>query len=187
VGYKRNTSEVSDAVDQVSKHKELKAVVMVAAYKAAAKFIEKMRDRSSDLLFTNVSFVGSTALADELVALGPKFAKGAIVTQVVPLPTSSATAVLHYQELLKKYAPTEKPDFVSLEGYLAANLLMEGLKKAGPNADTEKIIDSLEQIRGLDLGTGAPVSFGMSEHQASHKVWGTVLDEKGNFSTFDLD
>jgi branched-chain amino acid transport system substrate-binding protein len=187
VGYKRNTSEVSDAIEQVSKRKELKAVVMVAAYKPAAKFIEKMRDRSSDLLFTNVSFVGSTALADELVALGPKFAKGAIVTQVVPLPTSSATAVLRYQELLKKYAPTEKPDFVSLEGYLAANLLMEGLKKAGPNADTEKIIDSLEQIRGLDLGTGASVSFGMSEHQASHKVWGTVLDEKGNFSTFDLD
>jgi branched-chain amino acid transport system substrate-binding protein len=187
VGYKRNTSEVGDAVEQISKHTELKAVVMVAAYKPAARFIEKMRDRSSDLLFTNVSFVGSVALADELVALGPKYAKGAIVTQVVPLPTSSATAVLQYQQLLKKYAPTEKPDFVSLEGYLAANLLIDGLKKAGPNADTEKIVDSLEQIRGLDLGTGAPVSFGMSEHQASHKVWGTVLDEKGNYSTFDLD
>ena len=95
--------------------------------------------------------------------------------------------MLHYQDLLKKYAPTEKPDFVSLEGYLAASLLIEGLKRAGPNPDTEKIIDSLEQIHGLDLGTGAPVSFGMSEHQASHKVWGTILDEKGNFSTFDLD
>jgi len=187
VGYKRNTAEVSDAVDQISKRKDLKAVVMVAAYKPAARFIEKMRDRSSDLLFTNVSFVGSTALSDELVTLGPKYAKGAIVTQVVPLPTSNATAVLRYQELLKKYAPNEKPDFVSLEGYLAASLLIDGLKRAGPNADTEKIVDSLEQIRGLDLGTGAPVSFGMSEHQASHKVWGTVLDEKGNYSTFDLD
>jgi branched-chain amino acid transport system substrate-binding protein len=187
VGYKRNTADVADAVEQITKHKEIKAVVMVAAYKAAAQFIERMRDRAPDLIFTNVSFVGSTALADELVGLGPKYAKGAIVTQVVPLPTSNATAVLHYQELLKKYAPNEKPDFVSLEGYLAANLLIDGLKKAGPTADTEKIIDSLEQIRGLDLGTGAPVSFGMSEHQASHKVWGTVLDEKGNYSTFDID
>jgi ABC-type branched-subunit amino acid transport system substrate-binding protein len=187
VGYKRNTTEVTEAVDQLSKHKEIRAVVMVAAYKPAARFIEKMRDRSPDLLFTNVSFVGSGALADELVGLGPKYSKGAIVTQVVPLPTSSASAVLHYQELLKKYAPTEKPDFVSLEGYLAANLLIEGLKRAGPNADTEKIVDSLEHIQGLDLGTGAQLSFSMSEHQASHKVWGTVLDEKGNFSTFDLD
>jgi branched-chain amino acid transport system substrate-binding protein len=161
--------------------------VMVAAYKPAARFIEKMRDRAPDMLFTNVSFVGSGALADELVGLGPRYSKGAIVTQVVPLPTSSASAVLHYQELIKKYAPTEKPDFVSLEGYLAASLLIEGVKRAGPNADTEKIIDALEHIQGLDLGTGAQFSFGMSEHQASHKVWGTVLDEKGNFSTFDLD
>jgi len=76
---------------------------------------------------------------------------------------------------------------VSLEGYLAASLLIEGVKRAGPNADTEKIIDALEHVQGLDLGTGAQFSFGMSEHQASHKVWGTVLDEKGNFSTFDLD
>ncbi|MFL5424937.1 MAG: ABC transporter substrate-binding protein [Myxococcales bacterium] len=187
VGYKRNTTEVGDAVDQLSKRKEVRAVVMVAAYKPAARFIEKMRDRAPDMLFTNVSFVGSGALADELVGLGPRYSKGAIVTQVVPLPTSSASAVLHYQELIKKYAPTEKPDFVSLEGYLAASLLIEGVKRAGPNADTEKIIDALEHIQGLDLGTGAQFSFGMSEHQASHKVWGTVLDEKGNFSTFDLD
>ncbi|MFL5380039.1 MAG: ABC transporter substrate-binding protein [Myxococcales bacterium] len=187
VGYKRNTTEVGDAVDQLSKHKEVRAVVMVAAYKPAARFIEKMRDRAPDMLFTNVSFVGSVALADELVGLGPRYSKGAIVTQVVPLPTSSASAVLHYQELIKKYAPTEKPDFVSLEGYLAASLLIEGVKRAGPNADTEKIIDALEHIQGLDLGTGGQFSFGMSEHQASHKVWGTVLDEKGNFSTFDLD
>jgi hypothetical protein len=27
----------------------------------------------------------------------------------------------------------------------------------------------------------------MSEHQASHKVWGTMLDEKGTFQTFQLD
>jgi ABC-type branched-subunit amino acid transport system substrate-binding protein len=188
VGYKRNTAEVGDAVDQISKHKELKAVVMVPSYKAAAQFIAKLRDRGSDLIFTNVSFVGSSALSDELTALGPKYAKGVIVTQVVPLPHSSATAVLRYQDLLHKYAPNERPDFVSLEGYLAANLLIDGLKKAEPNADNpEKVVDALEQIHGLDLGTGAPVSFGMSEHQASHKVWGTILDEKGTYSTFDLD
>ncbi|MFL5278471.1 MAG: ABC transporter substrate-binding protein, partial [Myxococcales bacterium] len=32
VGYKRNTTDVGDAVDQLSKHKEVRAVVMVAAY-----------------------------------------------------------------------------------------------------------------------------------------------------------
>jgi len=131
-------------------------------------------------------FVGANALSEELVALGPKYAQGTVVTQVVPLPQSSATAVLKYQEMLRKYAPSERPDFVSLEGYLAGTLLVEGLKRATA-LETEKVIDALESIRGLDLGTGASLNFGMSEHQASHKVWGTMLDEKGVFQTFQLD
>ena len=186
LGYQRNSADVSDSVNELLKHSNVRAVVCVATYKAAAKLIEKMRDKASDIVFTNVSFVGSTALAEELAALGSKFAQGAVVTQVVPLPQSSATAVLKYQEQLRKYAPGEKPDFVSLEGYLAGTLLVEALKRATA-LETEKVIDALEAIRGLDLGTGSPLSFGMSEHQASHKVWGTMLDEKGTFQTFQLD
>jgi ABC-type branched-subunit amino acid transport system substrate-binding protein len=189
VGYTRNTSEVSDAVAAVVKSgAKTKAVVMVATYKAAAKFIEKVKDSRPEMVFTNVSFVGSTALADELMAAGgPKYAQGTIVTQVVPLPTSKSTAVMKYQELLPKYSLGEKPDFVSLEGYLAAHILVDALRRAGRDVTTEKLINSLEETRALDLGVGAPMSFGMSEHQASHKIWGTVLDAQGNFQTLELD
>jgi len=31
------------------------------------------------------------------------------------------------------------------------------------------------------------VGFGPSRHQASHKVWATVLDDQGRFSVLDLD
>src|SRR6516164_9093511 len=48
--------------------------------RAAAKFIEKTRDLYLDMIYTSVSFVGSTALADELTLLGKKYATGAIVT-----------------------------------------------------------------------------------------------------------
>src|SRR6266850_6035064 len=73
------------------------------------------------------------------------------------------------------------------EGYLAANLMIEGLKKAGRDFTTESLVDALEQLRGVDLGVGATMAFGMSEHQASHKVWGTVLDANGNFQALDMD
>ena len=43
-----------------------KAIVMVPTYRAAAKFIEKTRDLYPTMIYTNVSFVGSAALADEL-------------------------------------------------------------------------------------------------------------------------
>jgi len=188
VGYKRNTSDVGEAVETLLKSRHpVRAVVMVATYKAAAKFIEKVKAERPDIVFTNVSFVGSQALADELMMYGGKVAEGVIVTQVVPLPHSKSTAVLKYQELLPKHSLGEKPDFVSLEGYLAASLLIEGLKRAGPDFTTESLVDALEGMRGVDLGVGAMMAFGMSEHQASHKVWGTMLDANGNFQTLEMD
>jgi ABC-type branched-subunit amino acid transport system substrate-binding protein len=188
VGYKRNTSDVGEAVETLLKSRHpVRAVVMVATYKAAAKFIEKVKAERPDIVFTNVSFVGSQALADELMMYGGKVAEGVIVTQVVPLPHSKSTAVLKYQELLPKHSLGEKPDFVSLEGYLAASLLIEGLKRTGPDFTTESLVDALEGMRGVDLGVGATMAFGMSEHQASHKVWGTMLDANGNFQTLEMD
>jgi branched-chain amino acid transport system substrate-binding protein len=188
VSYKRNTADVVDAVRAVlDRRDKVKAVIMVATYRAAARFIEKVRDENSRMIFTNVSFVGSSALAEELVQLGGRYAQGVIVTQVVPLPTSRSTAVLRYQEALAKYAPGEKPDFVSLEGYVTGNVLLEALRRTGKTLDTETLVNTLESIRGLDLGLGAPINFSLSEHQGSHKVWGTVLDASGNFQSLDLE
>ena len=132
----------------------IKAVVMVAAYRAAAKFIERTRDAYPGMIYTNVSFVGSTSLAEELMLLGPRFANGVIVTQVVPAVSGYSSAVLEYKNALAKYFPGEAPDYVSFEGYVAANVLIQGLKRAGPQVDTERLIDNLEAMRNIDLGLG---------------------------------
>ena len=188
VGYKRNTSDVQDAVEGIFKSRQkIRAIIMVPAYKPAAKFIAAVKAERPDMLFSSVSFVGSNALADELMAVGPRVAEGVIVTQVVPLPSSRSTAVMKYQELLPKYSLGEKPDFVSLEGYLAAQLLIEATRRVGRDFTLESFVDGLEAMRGVDLGIGATMGFGMGEHQASHKVWGTVIDEKGNFQPLDLE
>jgi ABC-type branched-subunit amino acid transport system substrate-binding protein len=185
--YKRNTADVDEAVKALRQRHGVRAVVMVATYKAAARFIGKVRAAGLDPIFTNVSPVGSNELAEELRALGPGVANGVVVTQVVPLPTSSATAILRYRDALKRYAPDEPPDFLSLEGWVLANLLVEGLKRAGPAPTGEKLVEALEGLRDLDLGIGAPLAFGPSEHQASHKLWGTMLDGQGRYHTIDLE
>ncbi len=188
VGYKRNTADVDEAVRLVRANaRQVKAVVMVATYKPAARFIETLRDAGVDLVFSNVSFVGSNDLAEELSQLGPKYADGVIVTQVVPNPSSKATAILKYRDQLKRYAPGEKPGFVSLEGWIVGRLVIEGLQRAGRNVTTESLIDAFEAIKALDIGIGVPLTFGPSEHQASHKVWGTVMDGKGAFAHLDLE
>jgi ABC-type branched-subunit amino acid transport system substrate-binding protein len=185
--YKRNTVDVSDAVARLRAHKiPIKAVVMVAAYRAAAKFIEKTRDVYPTMIYTNVSFVGSTALADELMLLGPRYGNGVIVTQVVPAVDSYASTVLKYKTALAKYFPGVPPDYVSLEGYVAGSVLLEGLKRAGPQLNTEKLVEALETVRDFDMGLGALISFGPTEHQGLHKVWGTQLNEYGRYQAIDL-
>jgi len=188
LNYKRNTVDVDDAINQLKLQKPpIKAVVMVATYRAAAKFIEKTHDLFPGMLYTNVSFVGSTALADELMLLGPRYASGVIVTQVVPAVSGYSSAVLEYKNALAKYFPGEAPDYVSLEGYVAANVLIQGLRRTGPQLDTEKLIDVLENTRNFDLGLGASLNFGRAEHQASHKIWGTALDENGKYQAIELE
>jgi branched-chain amino acid transport system substrate-binding protein len=186
--YKRNTVDVDDAVARLRAHKPpIKAVVMVPTYRAAAKFIEKTRELYPNMIYTNVSFVGSTALADELMLLGPRYANGVIVTQVVPAVDSYASAILKYKTALAKYFPGVLPDYVSLEGYVAGSLMLEGLKRAGRQLDTEKLVEALETVRDFDMGLGASISFGPTEHQGSHKVWGTQLNENGRYQAIDLE
>jgi ABC-type branched-subunit amino acid transport system substrate-binding protein len=188
LNYARNTVDVDDAVNQLKVQKPaIKAVVMVATYRAAARFIEKTRDLYPAMIYSNVSFVGSTALADELKLLGPRYANGVIVTQVVPAVAGYSSAVLEYKNALAKYFPGEAPDYVSLEGYIAANVLIQAIKRTGPQLDTEKLIDTLETTRSLDLGLGTSLGFARSEHQASHKIWGTALDESGRYQPLELE
>ena len=188
VTYPRNTLDVDGAVSRIKSHPHpIRAVVMVVPYRPAARFIERMRGVSTGLVFTNVSSVGANALAEELMQSSPDAAEGVIVTQVVPPLDSELPAVTSYRAALAKLLPDERPDAVSMESWLATKVLLAGLSRAGQALDTEKLIDALESIRDLDLGTGSPVSFGPSEHQASHRVWGTVLDGHGQFRKLALE
>ncbi len=174
-------------VRRVMREPGIKAVVMVATYRAAAKFIEKTRDQDSDMIYTNVSAVGSNDFAEELKLLGPRYTNGVIVTQVVPDPQGYSSIALEYKTALAKYFPAEHPDYVSFESYINAKIMLDGLKKAGPQPDSDKLVNALESIHGLDLGLGSTIGYSPSEHQAIHKVWGTQLDDQGHYHFIDLE
>jgi branched-chain amino acid transport system substrate-binding protein len=188
LSYNRNTVDVDDAIAQLRLQKgQIKAMVLVATFRPAAKFIEKTRDLYPGMIYASISGVGSTGLADELSLLGPRFAQGVVVTQVVPAVDGYASVILTYKSALAKYFPGEPPDYVSLEGYLSSRVLIEGLKRVGPQLDTEKLVDTLEHMHKFDLGLGTPVNFGPGEHQALHKIWGTELDQTGHYHPIDLE
>jgi branched-chain amino acid transport system substrate-binding protein len=192
LNYQRNTVDVDEAVAQLQAYHSnknrtaIRAVIMVPTYRAAARFIEKTRDLYPSMIYTSVSFVGSTALANELKLLGSKYATGVIVTQVVPAVDGYSSLVLEYKSALAKYFPGEAVDYVSLEGYVMARVLIAALQRNGPDLDTEKLVQTLEDLRDYDIGLGTLVTFGRSEHQGVHKVWGSQLDANGRYQPIDL-
>jgi ABC-type branched-subunit amino acid transport system substrate-binding protein len=179
--YERNTLNVEDGLGTIlDAPVEPKAIIMVGAYAPCAQFIKLAKQDFPDTLFLNVSFVGSNALKKELGEEGD----GVIVTQVVPHFAANLAGVGDYRKDLKAFKVDAEPGFVSLEGYLAARIFVEALRSVKGQIDRESVIDALESLQGLDLGIGVQVAYSATEHQASHKVWPTVIDG-GSFVPLD--
>jgi len=149
VNYTRNTLDVDDAINQLKQQKvPIRAVVMVATTRPAAKFIEKSRDLFPAMIYTNMSSVGASSLAEELMLLGPRFTNGC---RRDPDGARGVRlferGVIEYKDALAKYFPGESPNYISLEGFVSANVLIDALRRCGPQIDTERLIDILENTR----------------------------------------
>jgi len=181
------TIDVDTAIAQLKAHKTpIKAVLMLASHNAAARFVDKTHEAYPGLIYAAISLANATALRDDLMQLGPKYAAGILVTQTVPAAEGYSSLVLEYKAALSAYFGGEAPDYISLEAYVSARILIEALKRAGPQLDTERVVETLEAMRDFDLGLGTPISFSRSDHQAVHKVWGTQLIETGTYEPIEL-
>jgi ABC-type branched-subunit amino acid transport system substrate-binding protein len=172
----RNTVDVAAAVKSIGKV-EPQGVVMISAYKSCAAFIKAMRAAGYNPQFMNVSFVGSKALAHEAGAAG----RGVGISQVVPFPWNlSARVVKEYQQLLEASTGKQEFSFTSLEGFISAKVLAEGLRRAGSDLTRERFIAAMEQIRDYDVG-GFTVSFTPTDHSGSKFVELTVIGRDERF------
>ena len=169
----RNTVDVAKAVQTMSKDNPA-AIVMISAYKSCAAFIKAMQRAGAFPQFWNVSFVGSKALAGEMGEDG----RGVQISQVVPFPFSDLNPVV--REYQKRIGGADKVSFTSLEGYLAARVLVEGLKRAGKNPTRETLVDGLASIGKLDLG-GFTVNYTPTNHNGSSFVDLTIISRGGTF------
>ncbi len=74
-----------------------------------------------------------------------------------------------------KYVP-ELLSFRSLEGLVNAKVIVEALRRAGPNPTRLGFRQALESLRNVDLGIGAPLSFSPERHQGLDSVYFTRVD-----------
>jgi ABC-type branched-subunit amino acid transport system substrate-binding protein len=175
VTVERNSIDVAAALAEIIKVSP-EAVIQISAYKSCAALIKQAKAKSYGGQFFNVSFVGSKALADELGDSGA----GVTISQVVPFPyTPSSAIVREYQQRMSE-AGNKEFDFSSMEGFLAAKVFTEGLRKAGKNPSRESFVTALESLRDYNL-SGFTVNYSAKSHEGSRYTDLTIIGRGGKF------
>ncbi|WP_370873287.1 ABC transporter substrate-binding protein [Hydrogenophaga sp.] len=174
----RNSVDVGNAVEKINAAKP-DAVVQISAYKSCAAYIRAAKAAGYGGTFYNVSFVGTQALADEL----GKDGAGVVVSQVMPTPyTASKPISREFQEAIGKGGNKVQANFSSMEGFLAAKLFTEGLRRAGSRITRDGLISGLESIGTTSIG-GYSVSLSSTNHVASRYAELSMLTGDGRVRT----
>lgn len=186
-GYQRNTAQIDPALNAFKAHlAQLDIILVIGTYAPSAEFTKLIRQQGYRGQIGNLSFVGTEALAETFRELGPKYGEGVVISQVVPMYFSHSSSAQAFNDAIKEYDSTRQGDFVAFEGYIAARLFTHALGLSGRKLSTDSLITVLESLDQYDLGTGATIGFKPSDHQASHLVWGSVINAKGEIEALDL-
>jgi ABC-type branched-subunit amino acid transport system substrate-binding protein len=150
------------------------AVIMVGPYASAGAIVKQAHAAGWRPQFLTVSFVGTEKFIQEAGA----DAEGTIITQVMPpYDRTDYPTVALYRKYLAKYSPGEPPTFTSLEGFVDAMVVVEGLKRAGKDVTREKFITAIESIHEMNAGLGPRLvlNFSATDHKGFGNVYPTIV------------
>ncbi len=149
------------------------AVVVVGPYASVAEIVKRSHAQGWHPTFLTVSFVGTEAYIKE----AGKDAEGTIITQVMPpYDRTDFPTIAMYREALNKFFPGSQPSFVSLEGFVDAMVMVEGLKRAGKEPTRAGLISAIEGIHKQEVGLGKLVlDYGANDHKGFDTVYTTVV------------
>jgi ABC-type branched-subunit amino acid transport system substrate-binding protein len=173
----RNSVDVAGAVSTLMASVP-DAVVQISVYKSSAAFIRSARSSGYRGALYNTSFVGTQALANEL----GKEAAGVVISQVVPSPFDNSRAISReFTADVKQAGGDARVNYSSMEGYLAAKLFTEGLRRGTSNS-RDGLMRGIEAIGHQSLG-GFNVNLSASNHVASKFVEISMLSGDGRVVT----
>ncbi len=186
--YHRGRMDVEKAV-RIIRASGAEAVVMVGTYSPLAKFIKKSHDAGYTPYFHTVSFVGSEAFGNEIVnkqGIDQSQYNKIIVTQVVPSPYSDEMPGVHeYHGLIEKYYPNDKPNYVALEGFINAKVLVKALTDTGRHLTRDAFITSLKSLFNYDAGIAKDISYSTLDHKGLEGIYYSKITQDGTFKVFD--
>ncbi|AMR65842.1 hypothetical protein A0T30_05415 [Aquipseudomonas alcaligenes] len=163
----RNSLEVGDALERL-RAVQPQAIFFVGTYKQLAAAIRQARAKGMKARFFSVSFVGTESFIAEA---GP-LAENVLISQVVPSPEDVSLPLVRDYRADMAGSPM---GYTSLEGYINAAVLVEALRRAGPQPTRARLVKELSTL-DIDLG-GFRVTFGPDDHQGSDAVFLTRIEQ----------
>ena len=172
---KAGSRDAASAVDALKGH-GLQALIVGVSGSDAVAFVRAFEPvRQGRTSYYARSLIGVAQLVAEL---GP-LAQGISVSQTAPNPHKDRTpAAVEYRQVLQRHVPASRPDYIGFEGMLAAKVLVEALRRAGPQPTREGLRTALERMHHFDAG-GYVLSFGPGRHHGSRHVDITMIGPGG--------
>ncbi|XVJ68974.1 MAG: ABC transporter substrate-binding protein [Rhizobacter sp.] len=175
IGSMKTTSKNPAAAIEALKGVDLQALIIGASGSDAVSFINDFEKvRSGKTQYYARSLIGVKQLVTEL---GP-LASGISISQTAPNPHKNKLIAVEYRQVLAKFNPQAKPDYIGLEGMMAAKVMVEALRRAGTTPNRDNLIQALDRMADYDLG-GYTVRFGPKKHHGSRFVDITLIGRDG--------
>jgi ABC-type branched-subunit amino acid transport system substrate-binding protein len=171
----RGSVNLGEAVMTIGKA-DPQAVIMLTVADAGVAFVKQMKASGRNPTFLTLSNNSSNTFIKNLGEDG----WGVAVSQVSPYPFSGTAPITkEFLDLVKGKADVA-PSYSSMEGFIAAKVLVEGLRRAGPRPTREKLIAGLETMKAFDLG-GLDVTYGPNLRTGTTYIDITIISKSGKF------
>jgi ABC-type branched-subunit amino acid transport system substrate-binding protein len=166
------SGSVGTAVDKALAAKP-ESILVVSDASAAAGVIRDLRAKGFRGLIYGFSNTGESLLAEEL---GPTGA-GVVVVRVVPKSENPKSAVVRELQADAAAASAGKVNVYMVEGYIAARVLTEALRRASKEPTRAKLRKAIDGLDDVNVG-GFRVHF-TNDRVASRLVELSLIDSQG--------
>ncbi len=167
---KPDFSKIAPAIAQSG----AQAVLMIASGSAVVDGLKALRAAGSSAQVVTLS---NNASGGFIKSLGDN-ARGVIVSQV--FPHSIAYGLVKEAQDLARAKGSNEVSPAMLEGFAAAKVLVEGLRRAGPKPSRERIQAALEGLNKFDIG-GLEVNFSPQDHTGLDFADLAIITADGRF------
>jgi len=173
--FDRAKPELAGLVEQIVRG-DSQAVLFIGSGSVVADGVALMRAAGSKAQVATLSNNAASGFVKSLKEHG----RGVIVTQVFPYERSLATPLVRQAQELAKAKSLGDLTPANLEGFTAAKVLVEGIKRAGKNPTRVGLQRALDGLKGFDVG-GLEVSFSPTDHSGLDFADLSIIGPDGKF------